>query len=126
MEFIKSCPECGKQVRGRSDKKYCSDLCRNSFHNKERLSGGRTVREVNRILSRNRSILISCTLRNRDSISENYLKARGFNFNFFTHQIEDSSGNAAIFCYEVGYTKKRKNELFLVKEDAEYVYRKDV
>ena len=30
----KMCPECGKPVFGRIDKKFCSDACRNAFNNK--------------------------------------------------------------------------------------------
>ena len=29
----KKCPVCGKEVNGRSDKKFCSDECRTFFNN---------------------------------------------------------------------------------------------
>ena len=30
----KQCPECGGNIIGREDKKFCSDYCRNAYNNK--------------------------------------------------------------------------------------------
>ncbi|MBQ6311618.1 MAG: DUF2116 family Zn-ribbon domain-containing protein [Bacteroidales bacterium] len=40
----KTCPVCGKEVNGRSDKKFCSDECRTFYNN----SLGRRRRARNR------------------------------------------------------------------------------
>ena len=29
-----TCPECGDKLKGRADKKFCSDACRNAYNNK--------------------------------------------------------------------------------------------
>ena len=30
----KQCPECGEKIVGRTDKKFCSDGCRNTYNNR--------------------------------------------------------------------------------------------
>ncbi|MEX1189624.1 MAG: hypothetical protein WED33_10225 [Bacteroidia bacterium] len=126
MDFSKNCLECRDLIQGRSDKKFCSDICRTAYHNKTRVISDPAVKEVNRILSRNRQILLTCVDRKSPAISEGYLMARGFNFNYFTHQIEDTSGTTSIFCYEIGYKRRQNNLLLLVKEDEDVVYRKQL
>ncbi|MCF0177701.1 MAG: hypothetical protein HUJ90_03665, partial [Bacteroidales bacterium] len=51
------CLECGEDFVGRSDKKFCCDLCRTSYYNKIYRNKNANMAEVNRILSRNRHFL---------------------------------------------------------------------
>jgi DNA-directed RNA polymerase subunit M/transcription elongation factor TFIIS len=123
MNRMRLCPDCGGRVVGRTDKKFCSNECKNSYHNKEKCIENKSIKEVNRILTRNRKILLSCVNSKKRQISENYLAARGFNFSFFTHQNRSSDGELAHFCYEVGYQRDEGRSLRLLKEDCINVYR---
>ncbi|MFT7376985.1 MAG: hypothetical protein ACI88Z_000811, partial [Sphingobacteriales bacterium] len=52
-----ACQDCGAPISGRADKKFCGHHCRNHYHNdKYKITSG-VVRKINRILTRNRSIL---------------------------------------------------------------------
>ncbi|KKQ83435.1 MAG: hypothetical protein UT04_C0032G0014 [Candidatus Daviesbacteria bacterium GW2011_GWF2_38_7] len=55
----KTCIECGETIVGRSDKKFCCDLCRNSYNNKQNSESTNLVRNINNILRKNRRILQS-------------------------------------------------------------------
>ena len=53
----KSCLQCGDKISGRSDKKFCSDYCRNAFNNDQNRDVNNYVRNINNILRKNRRIL---------------------------------------------------------------------
>ena len=53
-----NCLECDEPIKGRSDKKFCNDGCRNSYNNRERRSVNNEVRNVNRALSKNYRVLL--------------------------------------------------------------------
>jgi predicted nucleic acid-binding Zn ribbon protein len=122
----KKCPECGLSVNGRSDKRFCSDGCRNLFHNRERQQLEAQIRNVNQILFSNRRILLAAVESSKQRVPLAYLRSKGFNFHFFTHQVQSPSGETAIFCYDVGYRQETSNLLSLLKEDESLVARKQV
>jgi predicted nucleic acid-binding Zn ribbon protein len=51
------CLACGKPVKGRIDKKFCDDYCRNVYNNQLKLDENAFVRQVTTILKKNRRIL---------------------------------------------------------------------
>ncbi|MBQ5435932.1 MAG: DUF2116 family Zn-ribbon domain-containing protein, partial [Bacteroidales bacterium] len=51
------CIRCGAPLRGRADRKFCSDACRTDYHNELRRQDEKALREVNRILAANWKIL---------------------------------------------------------------------
>ena len=55
----KVCPECGDKIRGRADKKFCSDACRNAHNNSLNKDNKNLVRNINNRLRKNYSILES-------------------------------------------------------------------
>jgi len=56
MEHRK-CLECGDHLKGRIDKKFCSDYCRNSFNNKVNKDSKNLIRNMNNRLRKNHKIL---------------------------------------------------------------------
>jgi predicted nucleic acid-binding Zn ribbon protein len=126
MLTTKKCPECGSVITGRSDKRFCSDGCRNVLHNRERQQQVASIRSVNHILIRNRRILLAAVESSKQRVPLAYLRAKGFNFHFFTHQVKSASGETVTFCYDVGYRQESSNLLALLKEDESQVIRKQV
>jgi hypothetical protein len=51
------CLCCNKTIKGRSDKKFCDDYCRNKFNNHLKSEAGWPIRGINSILRKNRRIL---------------------------------------------------------------------
>ena len=112
----KECQECGERLRGRSDKKFCTDMCRNTYNN--RLNGDCTnlMRNVNSILRKNRRILEELFTQQSLLLDREELAERGFNFNYVTHRKPIERGLVGQFCYEFGYTLNEKQVVMLVLE----------
>ena len=53
----KQCPECGEKIIGRTDKKFCSDGCRNTYNNRMNKDQKNLMRNINNRLRKNWRIL---------------------------------------------------------------------
>ncbi len=118
MEALnKECTECGKQLRGRTDKKFCDDFCRNAFNNKLNSDTNTYVRNVINILRRNRRILEQF-VKGKDDVyktTKERLITNGFNFSYNTHTYTNRKGNVYYFCFEFGYLVLEGDWLLIVK-----------
>jgi hypothetical protein len=113
------CLECGTVIKGRIDKKFCDDACRNNYNNKHGSSKSELFQRVNRSLMRNRRILEQL-LDSDDKmrVHEGTLSSQGFNFNYLTHIVETPHGSRYYFCYEYGYMPLDEEWFVLVKRSA--------
>lgn len=103
MTEPKTCLHCGAPLKGRTDKKFCDDQCRNAFNNQLNSDSNNYVRNVNNILRRNRRILEELNITGKEKVHKNKLAERGFNFNYFTNTLVTQAGKTYFFCYEHGY-----------------------
>lgn len=106
-EFAKNCLCCGKAVKGRSDKKFCDDYCRNSYNNQQKAKTNHSsyVRNINNALLKNRRILETLKY-NKDShirIHKEKLSLLGFCFKYITHLFTNKEGKTYFWCYDYGY-----------------------
>ena len=118
---IKNCQACNKLIKGRTDKKFCDDYCRNSYNNQLKADSNNLVRNINNALRKNRRILEEflhpheqMTRTNRDKLLE-----RGFQFKYNTHTYTNQKGNIYFFCYEFGYLPLENNWFLIVKRKEE-------
>lgn len=113
----KTCLQCGQQVKGRSDKKFCNDWCRNSFNNRVRNDDSPYVKQVNQVLRRNRRLLEALIPPNQETakVHRSRLADQGFNFRFHTHLFTNKKGSQYHFCYEYGYLTLEGDWLFVVR-----------
>lgn len=98
-----TCKECGKTLFGRIDKKFCNDGCRNSFYNRTNRVSNNFVRQINRILKKNRDILSELNPDGTTKITGKKLSRLGFNFDYFTNTYTTKSGKTYFYCYDQGY-----------------------
>ena len=111
------CKHCNTGIdQGRSDKLYCDRICRAAYHNKKRLLDEKKVIEINRILRKNRQILLDLLDNGEYIIKKSVLKKEGFVFKYFT-QYEASADLEARYCYDVMLVKKEgsKNKFEIKK-----------
>ncbi|MCD4729454.1 MAG: DUF2116 family Zn-ribbon domain-containing protein [Bacteroidales bacterium] len=114
----RNCPECGYEIKGRSDKKFCSDQCRNTFNNREKQDANNYIRNVNNILRKNRRILADLNPNEKSKASRNKLVEKGFNFDYYTNSYTTKTGKTYYYCYEFGYLPIEDDYYFLVmKQD---------
>ncbi|MEP1097649.1 MAG: hypothetical protein ABJG78_21200 [Cyclobacteriaceae bacterium] len=119
-EIERTCPECGRPISGRSDKKFCSDGCRNAFNNKTNAPATNYVRNVNNTLGRNRRILIKLNADGNNETHRDQLLKNGFDFDFYTHSLTTKAGEEYRFCYEQGYLQLVDGSVLLVINDESF------
>jgi hypothetical protein len=113
-KVIKLCPECSEPIRGRSDKKFCCDLCRNCYNNKQNSTANKPVNAINIILRRNRQVLEKLKEQQVKKVSREHLLQRGFNFDYFTSIKYTKKGVCCYLCYEYGYHTLENNNYKLI------------
>jgi hypothetical protein len=114
---IKVCPECNEPLKGRSDKKYCSDLCRNSYNNKQHSDLNKKLTTINSILKKNRQILERLINKGIDKAEREELLLEGFNFRYATTFDYNPDGSYRYFCYEYGYHTIGDNRYNLIERE---------
>lgn len=101
----RKCLACEKTLRGRVDKKFCDDYCRNAYNNRQNSDNNNFVRNINNILRKNRRILESL-IPDGEGMAKcprKKLADAGYSFNYHTHQYTNKKGDTYHFCYELGY-----------------------
>lgn len=116
----RTCPECQEEIKGRADKKFCSDDCRSSFNNRMNGNANNLMRNINNILRKNRRILHELNPDGKAKVHREELLQRGFKFNYFTNTYHTKAGKAYHFCYDYGYLDIDHDFFTLVKRQ-EYV-----
>lgn len=99
----RKCLRCGAPLKGRMDKKFCSDECRTDYHNDLRRLREKGLREVNGILSHNWRLLSSQLRDGRDRVSMAELASHDFNFDIYTTSRKVFPGRRIYACYNLAY-----------------------
>ena len=117
----KNCPACGKIVKGRVDKKFCDDYCRNNFNNQLNSNTVNYVRNVNNILRRNRRILeeIMEGVEKATTRSRAELAKKGYNFDFVTCIFTNKEKETYYYCYEYGYKELDSEKCMIVRNKTQ-------
>ncbi|MEM6378294.1 MAG: hypothetical protein AAF705_08780 [Bacteroidota bacterium] len=97
------CLNCQERLRGRADQKFCSDFCRNQFHNQKKKSEHSYLRGINRILKRNRNILLRLYLQSYHIIRLDEVLKFGFDPQYCTACVKKQNGVMVFYCYDMVY-----------------------
>lgn len=117
----KKCLECSEAFKGRADKKFCSDLCRNAYNNKQNSDSTNYVRNINNILRKNRRILSENITGDTGKSTKNKLVEKGFSFRYYTNTYTTKKGATYFYCYDYGYLPLENDYYFLVKMKSEFM-----
>ncbi len=113
------CRQCGKQItRGRPDKKFCDEGCKNLFHNQEKLSELGEIRKIDLQLKKNRRVLIRLFGQGRPDalIERDQLLKAGFEFYYHTHYVTTRlKQHIFTFCYDYGYREVENGRYQIIK-----------
>jgi predicted nucleic acid-binding Zn ribbon protein len=112
------CLDCGARLLGRSDKKFCSDQCRNNYNNRINRDQNNYVRNVHAQLRRNRKIIADLLDNGHGHIHRDALIAQGYNFTFFTHLVETQEGIKWAYCFEYGFREAGRGYLELRRSSS--------
>ncbi len=114
----RKCEECGSELMGRIDKKFCSDGCRNAHHNKVNPAKRNLIRNINNRLRKNYRILDSFPLKDgKTRVSKNRLLDKNFDFDFITSFYTTKKGTKYLFVYDLGYLPLEEEYYLIVKRE---------
>lgn len=114
----KQCLECGEGFAGRSDKKFCSDYCRNSYNNKVDSQSKNLIRNINNRLKKNYKVLCKLNRSGKTKIPTSKLIDEGFYFQYFTSIYKTKTGNTYFYIYDQGYLPLEKDFYLLIKRES--------
>lgn len=119
----KTCIQCGRQMEGRIDKRFCSDQCRFLLNNQKRREdkGELLMAKINTILRKNRTLLRKASPLGKTTIRRQVLEMAGFNFLYHTHLYRTQKGSTYHFCYDYGYLLLPEEEKVLIVNWQQYM-----
>ena len=116
---VKSCLACERPIKGRTDKKFCDDSCRNNYNNRLYSYSIPVVRNINNILRKNRKILenlLSGLEKKVKVVERRKLAEKGFQFEYFTQYFTTKENDQYYYCYEYGYKSIDSEKVLAVKD----------
>lgn len=114
----KQCLECAEEFVGRSDKKFCSDYCRNSYNNKVDSESKNLIRNINNRLKKNHKVLCYLNRSGKTKIPKSKLTDEGFYFKYFTNIYTTKTGNTYYYIYDQGYLPLDNEYFLLVRKES--------
>lgn len=103
MTNLRQCLECGDRIQGRMDKRFCTDQCRSSHHNKQRRFSLEVCSQINYRLRKNHKILSKLVRKAPVSVHRDTLLSQGFHFDYFTQAGIGEGGKECRMVYDYGY-----------------------
>lgn len=99
------CLQCGTEIYGRQGKKFCSQQCKNAYHNNinHHLRQAKSV--VVNGLNKNHEILDFLIKSNTRSISIDRMHEMGFKEGYVTGYKKSLYGHTEEYCYEIAYVR---------------------
>jgi predicted nucleic acid-binding Zn ribbon protein len=113
----RTCLECGEALKGRSDKKFCSDYCRNSYNNKVNRDSKNLIRNVNNRLRKNYKVLTELNASGKTKVIRHRLIQQNFDFNLFTSIYTTRSGSTYYYVYDQGYLELENDYFLLIRKN---------
>lgn len=112
----KHCLYCEKVIKGRTDKKFCDDFCRNSYNNEHNSDANNLMRNINNILRKNRRILKNSIPNHAEfiKVKRGQLLQKGYQLQYHTHFYQNQKGQVYTFCYEYGFLPLEQDVLLIV------------
>ena len=113
----KQCLECKEPIKGRIDKKFCTDYCRNTYNNKVNKESKNLIRNTNNRLRKNYKILTELNVTGKTKVTRTKLFDKGFDLNFFTSIYKTKTGNVYYYVYDQGYLALENDYFLLIKRE---------
>lgn len=105
MTFPKTCRLCKKSFSGRSDKIFCTVKCKSEYHIKLRKVTLDASISIDKILHRNRSILLEIMGKNSNQkkVDRTLLDVKKFHFGYITHYHINSQKKFVNYLYDFSW-----------------------
>ncbi len=112
------CKICSKLIAGRKDKLFCSIKCKNYYHVNLRRVTKEVSIKIDRILHRNRAILLEIMGKNavQKKVTRITLEQKKFRFNYLTHSYVNSKGKTFHWIYDFAWMSFSDDEILIVRK----------
>ena len=116
---MNKCKICKKELKGRADKIFCSLACKNYYHVNLRRVTNKVAIEIDRILHRNRSILLEILGKNstQKKVCRLTLSKKKFSFKHLTHFNINSKGKMYHFLYDIAWMEFSDDEILIIRRN---------
>jgi hypothetical protein len=112
MRIHKECLYCNKELKGRTDKKFCDPQCKSAYqYQQAHEQPERFYNIVDNHLKLNRKLLKHFNRAGKVTIRADQLTKEGFNPNYFTHYWKNTKGDVYLFVYEYGFLKRTEHQI---------------
>jgi len=117
------CKVCDKEFHGRKDKIYCSLECKNDYHVSLRAVTKKTAYPLDKILHRNRSILLEIMgpKAGQKKVLRSELVSKKFQFKFLTHFNINSKGKMYHHVYDFAWMEFSDDEVLIVRQKKQWI-----
>ncbi len=117
------CKVCKTEFYGRKDKIFCSNKCKNEYHLTLRAFTKETAYPLDRILHRNRSILLEIMgPRSAKKIVKRLeLVKKKFQFKFITHYNINSKGKTYNHVYDFAWMEFSDDEVLIIRQKKQWL-----
>lgn len=115
--MTKNCLECEEPIKGRIDKKFCSDYCRNTYNNKVNKESKNLIRNINNRLRKNYRLLSELNATGKTKVTRTKLLDGNFDFSYFTSIYKTKTGNTYFYIYNQGYLVLENDYYLLIKKE---------
>lgn len=114
---MKKCKLCKKEFRGRKDKVYCTVQCKSEYHRRLSTVTLNATIQIDKILHRNRSILLELVGKSKRQIKVNraLLDRKGFKWSFHTHMHTNKRGKVVTYLYDHSWILFSDQEVLISK-----------
>jgi len=112
-----NCKMCKAPLKGRSDKQYCSTSCKNEYHIKLRQVTKSSTINTDKILHRNRAILLEVMGKNikQKKIERSVLDRKKFNFHYVTGYYFNSKNKIYNYVYDFSWMIFSDREILIIR-----------
>ncbi|MDD3741650.1 MAG: hypothetical protein PHH30_10440 [Bacteroidales bacterium] len=117
------CKVCNKEIAGRKDKLFCSIKCKNDYHVTLRLVTKQTAYPLDRILHRNRSIMLEIMgpKASKKIVIRSELVKKKFQFKYLTHFSINSNGKMYHHVYDFAWMEFSDDEIMIVRQRKQWI-----
>ena len=109
---------CENLLEGRSDKKFCSVKCKKDYHSKLRASTNKAVKDINKLLQRNRSILLEIQGKHKSQVTvdRKVLEYKKFTFKYHTHYHINKQGKTYHYVYDFSWMEFSNDRVLITRK----------
>ena len=114
-EVKRCCVFCGRELVGRSDKRFCDDACRNNYGYQRNKSGNVAINRVNKSLLHNRNVLKSIAKCGRKVVKRQFLVEKDFDFEVITGIYKTYKDQEYMMLYDYAYKYVNDEDVLVFK-----------